>query len=300
MIRPFTCVCVVLAAGSGLYLYHAKYRAEVLDRQIAEVVKATDAAHERTGMLRAEWTVLNEPDRLQDLATRYLQLQPMAPTQFVQMSALDTRLPPVSITPPAPPAPAPAAPGPAVAATTPVLPPSTVSAPLAASVQMASAEVPTGVSASPVSASPVSGPTVLGTGAPGPDAMRRGPATAETTASATPAPHPREAAPARAASRDTRRHPTATAASGPLPGPSAEPRPLPTHGVMAPVVEAFATPHPMQINRAPSFQRAEATMPLQRAEATTPVVSSLAYSAPVGSALGGGRSMLPPPVPIQQ
>ena len=35
MIRPITFVSMLLAAGSGLYLYQAKQQARVLDRQIA-------------------------------------------------------------------------------------------------------------------------------------------------------------------------------------------------------------------------------------------------------------------------
>ena len=45
-------------------------------------------------MLRAEWALLNQPDRLQTLAAKFLpQLQPMAPTQFVQVAELDKHLP---------------------------------------------------------------------------------------------------------------------------------------------------------------------------------------------------------------
>ncbi len=104
MIRPFTCVCALLAGASGLYLYSEKHRTTLLDQQISKVVEDTQAIRERTAMLRAEWALLNQPDRLQGLATRYLpQLQPMAPTQFVQMASLAGRLPaPGPETPPHP------------------------------------------------------------------------------------------------------------------------------------------------------------------------------------------------------
>jgi hypothetical protein len=98
MIRPFTCLCLAAACGSGLYLYSEKHRTALLDRQIASVVHETEAARQRTGLLRAEWALLNEPGRLQEMADRYLALKPMAPTQFVQLADLASRLPP-----PAPP-----------------------------------------------------------------------------------------------------------------------------------------------------------------------------------------------------
>lgn len=95
MIRPFTCVCALLAGASGLYLYSEKHRTTLLDQQISKIVADTQATRERTAMLRAEWELLNQPDRLGTLATRFLpQLQPMAPTQFVQLASLDKRLPP--------------------------------------------------------------------------------------------------------------------------------------------------------------------------------------------------------------
>jgi hypothetical protein len=94
MIRPVTCLCLLAACGSGLYLYSEKHRTALLDRDISRVIHATEAARARTGMLHAEWALLNEPGRLEDMAGRYLTLHPMAPTQFVQASELSDHLPP--------------------------------------------------------------------------------------------------------------------------------------------------------------------------------------------------------------
>ena len=68
MIRPFTCVCFLLACGSGLYLYQSKHRVQLLDRQIEKTVRATEELREQTRVLHAEWTLLNDPQRLQALA----------------------------------------------------------------------------------------------------------------------------------------------------------------------------------------------------------------------------------------
>jgi hypothetical protein len=106
MIRPFTCVAFLLACGSGLYLYQSKHRVKVLDEQIAQVAHATDALREQTRMLSAEWTLLNDPERLRQLATQFLSLQTVSPNQFTSLADLDSRLPPVP--PPAPAAPPPA------------------------------------------------------------------------------------------------------------------------------------------------------------------------------------------------
>ncbi len=93
MIRPLTCVCMLLAGGSGLYLYQTKHRALLLDREIAHTVKQTEAAHERITALRAEWALLNEPERLAELNTQHLGLRSLAPTQFVALADLPSRLP---------------------------------------------------------------------------------------------------------------------------------------------------------------------------------------------------------------
>ena len=102
MIRPVTCLAFLLACGSGLYLYQSKHRVQVLDRQIGQTIKATDALREQTRMLHAEWTLLNDPERLRQLSDQFLTLKTVAPGQFTSLAELDNRLPqPI---PPAPPA----------------------------------------------------------------------------------------------------------------------------------------------------------------------------------------------------
>ncbi len=94
MIRPFTCLVFLLACGSGLYLYQSKHRVKLLDEQIAQTVKSTDALREQTRMLSAEWTLLNDPERLRQLASQFLTLQTVSPNQFTSLADLDSRLPP--------------------------------------------------------------------------------------------------------------------------------------------------------------------------------------------------------------
>ena len=94
MIRPFTLICMLLACGSGLYLYQAKHRVQLLDRDIAQTVQATSAARDRAGMLRTEWTLLNDLERLRVLADQHMQLRPVAPGQFTSLAELANRLPP--------------------------------------------------------------------------------------------------------------------------------------------------------------------------------------------------------------
>ena len=95
MIRPFTCLAFLLACGSGLYLYQSKHRVKVLDEQIEQTVQdpPTRCASRRR-MLSAEWTLLNDPERLRQLASQFLTLQTVSPNQFTSLADLDSRLPP--------------------------------------------------------------------------------------------------------------------------------------------------------------------------------------------------------------
>ena len=101
MIRPTTCVCMLLAVGSGLYLYQIKHRSQLLDREIVQTIKQTEAVRDRIGVLRGEWALLNEPERLTELTRQHLGLKTLSPSQFVAMADLGSRLPPPgSLTPP--------------------------------------------------------------------------------------------------------------------------------------------------------------------------------------------------------
>lgn len=93
MIRPFTLVGVLAVAGAGLYNYQVKHAVSLLDRQLRDVHRQIEAARERTQVLRAEWALLNEPERLRAVAQRHLSLEPMMPAQFVRQSELARRLP---------------------------------------------------------------------------------------------------------------------------------------------------------------------------------------------------------------
>ena len=93
MIRPLTLVSLIVAAGAGLHLYQVKHSVSMLDRELRDVNRQTELVRERTQILRAEWALLNEPDRLRQVAQRHLALEPMAPAQFIREAELDRRLP---------------------------------------------------------------------------------------------------------------------------------------------------------------------------------------------------------------
>lgn len=258
MIRPFTFVALLLAGTSGLYLYQTKHRAEVLDGEITHTLRQVAAARERIGLLRAEWALLNEPDRLGQLAGQHLDLQPLQPSRFVATADLASRIP---VAAPETPADAP------VAEDTPASPPGDlVRVAGTATTQAAQAAVP-------APAAPVAPPRptlVAAAHAPSPPQSRPVPSRPAERASAMPHETP---------------HETGRPAYSPASSFVAEPvaTQLARRPVFAPVLKAMATPI-----GAPSLGATQ--VGLVTARPPIPVVTSA-----LG---GFGRSSLAPPIPL--
>jgi hypothetical protein len=83
-------VALVLAAA---YVYRIKFNSTVRGEHLAKL--RTDVRHERDSIatLRARWGELDNPSRVEALASRYLHLKPIAPTQFDSLDHLPDRPP---------------------------------------------------------------------------------------------------------------------------------------------------------------------------------------------------------------
>jgi hypothetical protein len=93
MIRPFTVLCFCAFAGAGAWLYQVKHAVAMKDRELIEIRRQTEQARSRIDILRAEWALLNEPDRLRQTATRVLTLEQMQPQHFARVADFERRLP---------------------------------------------------------------------------------------------------------------------------------------------------------------------------------------------------------------
>jgi hypothetical protein len=117
MARVFL-VWLVLASCIGWSVYQMKYEVQRLEDRLARVNRQILADQESIQVLKAEWSYLNQPARLQALASRFLQLEPVQGRQMVTLANLPTRHEPTTLmaakAPDAPAQPAPAAPAPAV------------------------------------------------------------------------------------------------------------------------------------------------------------------------------------------
>ena len=81
---------LVLAAA---YVYRIKFDSTVQAERLAKI--RSEVRHERDDIaaLRAEWGQLDNPERIETLAKRYLQLKSIVPTQFDTLDHLPDRPP---------------------------------------------------------------------------------------------------------------------------------------------------------------------------------------------------------------
>jgi hypothetical protein len=87
----FIVICALVLAAA--YVYRIKFDSTVQAERLAKL--RSEVRHERDDIaaLRAEWGQLDSPDRIETLAKRFLQLKPIAPTQFDALDHLPERPP---------------------------------------------------------------------------------------------------------------------------------------------------------------------------------------------------------------
>jgi hypothetical protein len=88
MLRLGMLFWMLVAIGVGLLLYNVKHEVQGLEQDLARINREIGTTHERIHVLHAEWSLLNEPERLRTLSERHLDLVPMRPAQFVDATAI--------------------------------------------------------------------------------------------------------------------------------------------------------------------------------------------------------------------
>ena len=84
-------ICALVLAAA--YVYRIKYDATVQAERLAKLRGEVLHERDRIATLRAEWEGLDNPERIESLAKRFLQLQPITPTQFDALDRLPERPP---------------------------------------------------------------------------------------------------------------------------------------------------------------------------------------------------------------
>jgi cell division protein FtsL len=99
MIRPGTILWLLLVMAVGYAMFQVKYEVMQQEESLARINKDIADARDRIRMLDAEWNYLSQPNRVKQLAARYLDLSPMSAAQIVALDAIPER----GNTPPNPP-----------------------------------------------------------------------------------------------------------------------------------------------------------------------------------------------------
>ena len=88
-------VALVLAAAD---VYKIKYESTLQAEKVAKLRNELRREQDAIASLRAEWSKLDRPDRLQELARRHLTLKPLETRQYDTLDKLPAR--PVDLVPP--------------------------------------------------------------------------------------------------------------------------------------------------------------------------------------------------------
>jgi cell division protein FtsL len=88
MLRFLNIAAILTLIGSALYAYSIKYQTSYRAEQIAKTKLEIKAERDAIGVLRAEWAFLTRPERIQQLADRYLDLQPLTVDKIVTARSL--------------------------------------------------------------------------------------------------------------------------------------------------------------------------------------------------------------------
>lgn len=93
--RVATVLFVALAGGLSLGLYIVKHGVIELENRLTQVNREIARDQRAIHVLKAEWSFLNEPARVRDLAERHLGMSPAVGGQFGALIALPARLAPL-------------------------------------------------------------------------------------------------------------------------------------------------------------------------------------------------------------
>ena len=152
MIRFASLLWLALVAVTGFATFKVKYTVQDIEDELNKVRRQTIAEQQEIHVLRAEWTALNQPERLADLNRRFLSLAAVTSKQLqrkiedIPLRPVPEPAEPVIASAPAPEPVAPPQPAPAedqiAAMATPPAPPAVANLQLIATAEAAPARQP--------------------------------------------------------------------------------------------------------------------------------------------------------------
>ena len=94
----FLNLCVLgLLVAAAAYVYEIKFESTLRAERVAKMRGDVQRERDAIAALRAEWTTLENPARIQGLARRHLRLQPADANQYNALDRVPTSLPTISV-----------------------------------------------------------------------------------------------------------------------------------------------------------------------------------------------------------
>ncbi len=93
MVRFLNILAIAGLIGSAIYAYSIKYDTILHAEKIVKLKHEIEREQDEIDMLRAEWAHLTRPERIEELARKFLDLQPSTLSQIVRADALPSKGP---------------------------------------------------------------------------------------------------------------------------------------------------------------------------------------------------------------
>lgn len=90
-LRILHVLSLLVLVGSAVAVYKVKFDSTYEAQRIAKLRNEIRTERDRLALLRAEWTRLAAPQRIQDLASRHLGMKPLQVTRIADLSGLPER-----------------------------------------------------------------------------------------------------------------------------------------------------------------------------------------------------------------
>lgn len=87
--RHATLLFLLLAGGLSVVLFSVKYQVQDLEEEMVELNKSIIKERQSIHVLQAEWSHLNDPQRLRVLAQRYLGMIQADPSRMVDFKGFE-------------------------------------------------------------------------------------------------------------------------------------------------------------------------------------------------------------------
>lgn len=91
MMRWLQLASALAVIAAAVAVFQVKYRADAAAARVAELQRQVDEEKERLSLLKAEWSFLIQPARVQELVERHneaLRLEPLEPEQIGRLRDL--------------------------------------------------------------------------------------------------------------------------------------------------------------------------------------------------------------------